>query len=81
MAASLCSSEFACGSLRDDTQRNFKDTKFTPYCSMEGYEAKVLEKNKDHNPGAYRLVRKECRIRKGPELIFPKMTFLIQNLR
>ena len=62
-------------------KRNFKYTKFTPYCSMEGYKAKVLEKNEDHNPGAYRLVRKECRIRKGPELIIPKMTFLIQNLR
>ena len=48
---------------------------------MEGYEAKVLEKNEYHNPGASQSFRKECRIRKGPEPIFPKMTFLIQKLR
>ena len=58
-------------------KRNFKYTKFTPYSSMERCEAKVIEKNKNHNPGAYRLVRKEGRIGKGPEPIFQKMTFLI----
>jgi hypothetical protein len=32
----------------------------------------VLEKNEEQNPGAVQSFRKECRIRKSPELIFPK---------
>jgi hypothetical protein len=40
----------------------------------------VIEKNEEQNPGAVQSFRKECRIRKSPELIFPKMTFLIQKL-
>ena len=62
-------------------KRNFKFMKFTPYGSMVRYEAKVLEKNKDQNTGAVQSFRKESRIRKRPELIFPKMTFLIEKPR
>jgi hypothetical protein len=40
----------------------------------------VLEKNEEQNPGAVKSFRKECIIRKGPELIFPKMTFWIKKL-
>ena len=46
---------------------------------MVRYEAKVLEKNEDHNPGAIQSFRKEYRIRISPELIFLKMTFLTKN--
>ena len=48
---------------------------------MVRYEAKVIEKNEDHNPGAIQSFRKEYRIRIGPELIFLKMTFLTQKFR
>ena len=80
-AISFLSSEFACGSLREDIQQKFTYIKFTPYGSAVRYEAKVVEKNEDHNPGAIQSFRKECGIRKGPRLIFQKSVFLIQKLR